>query len=66
MTNHAISRILDPRTRALGFNTPNDVVQVMNNGIITTSRDGAIEILYRGLSIAVDPRTNRVTTIQPE
>ena len=41
---HTIQRILDPRTKKLGINSPKDIINVMNNGKIYDAKNGSIAI----------------------
>ena len=65
LTNHAISRILDPRTRGLGARTPNDIAGVLNNGTISDAGRGLISIRRDGLEAIVNAGTKTVVTIKP-
>lgn len=65
LSGHAIKRLKDPRTRKLGFNTPNDVAKIFNKGEKFDAGNGEIGFSYKGLEAIVDPNTNRVVTLRP-
>jgi RHS repeat-associated protein len=64
LTNHAILRLKDIRTKNLGFTTLNDIARLLNRGVIGESR-GATTITYGTLSAIVDPGTRRIISIVP-
>lgn len=66
LSNHAVTRLKDPRTKNIGFNTPNDIVRIFNNGARFDAGNGEIGYSYRGLEAIVDPETKRVVTFRPE
>ena len=65
LSDHAVSRILDPRTRALGAQTPNDIARLLNKGSISNAGGGDIAIQLGRLEAIVNPATNVVETIRP-
>jgi hypothetical protein len=65
-SEHAVERIMDPRTKGVGFNTLNDIAQIFNKGRVFDAGKGEIGFSYRGLEAIVDPKTKRVITIRPE
>jgi len=64
LTSHAINRVKHPRTRALGFNTLNDIAQIINRGRKVEDR-GDVAFLYNGMKIVVFKGTTRIRTIRP-
>jgi hypothetical protein len=63
--NHAISRILSPRTAGLGGRTLNDIARLLNKGVITNAGGGDIAIQLGRLEAIVDPTTRVIQTIRP-
>jgi RHS repeat-associated protein len=66
LTNHAIKRLKDPRTDALGIRTLNDVKQLLNNGTISPADGGKIAIEYGRLKAIVEPITKTIVTLSPK
>lgn len=64
LSNHAIKRLKDIRTKALGFETPNDIMKIFNNGTRTVT-DRAIEQSYGGLTAVISKETGKIITITP-
>jgi RHS repeat-associated protein len=65
LSNHAIKRLKDPRTKKLGFETPNDIAKVFNKGSKFDAGRGEIGYGYKGLEAIVDPKTKRIVTFRP-
>ncbi len=65
LSNHAVGRLKDPRTKSLGFETPNDIAQIFNQGAKFDAGDGAIGYAYRDLEAIVNPVTSKIVTIRP-
>jgi hypothetical protein len=65
MSNHAIERINDPRTRSHGFNTLNDIKSIFNKGQKFIDEKSNVAFYYKGVMALVDPNTKRVITITP-
>ena len=63
--SHAVSRIKDPRTRALGANTLNDIARLLNNGNVVDAGGGDVAIQLGRLEAIVNPASNIITTIRP-
>ena len=66
LSNHAVGRLKDSRTKNIGFFTPNDIVRVFNDGARFDAGNGEIGFGYKGLEAIVDPKSNRVITFRPE
>ena len=66
LSNHAVMRLKDSRTKNIGFSTPNDIVKIFNDGVRFDAGNGEIGYSYKGLEAIVDPMTNRVVTFRPE
>jgi hypothetical protein len=64
LSNHAIKRLKDGRTRALGVGTLADLEQLLNKGIIHESKD-LVSIQYGSLEAIVNAATGIVVTISP-
>lgn len=76
LSNHAIKRLKDIRTKNLGFITPNDIMKIFNKGTQETvkktiQRNGkeivekSVDNVYKGMRVVSDPKTGRVITIKP-
>jgi filamentous hemagglutinin len=76
LTNHAVMRLKDLRTKNLGFNTPNDIIKVINSGSRktveqTVKRNGknvtkkTVEVTYGKLKVVFEKGTNKVITVMP-
>lgn len=65
LSNHAIARLKDVRTKNLGFETPNDIAKIFNKGNVFDAGRGDIGFSYNGLEAIINPSTNRVITIRP-
>lgn len=63
-SNHAISRLKDPRTEAIGFETLNDIKKVLNDGVVAKSRE-VLSLEYRSMKAIVDPETRMIITFSP-
>lgn len=64
LSSHAVKRLKDIRTQALGFNTPNDIMKIFNKGTkVVTER--AIEQSYNGLKVIISKETGKIITITP-
>ncbi len=66
LSNHAVGRLKDSRTKNIGFFTPNDIAKIFNDGTRFDAGNGEIGFGYKGLEAIVDPKTNRVITFRPE
>ncbi|KAE9651715.1 hypothetical protein EJD88_18365 [Pseudomonas sp. PB105] len=65
LSNHAITRLKDSRTKNIGFETPNDIAQIFNNEIRFDAGDGTVGYGYKGLEAIVNPVTNKIITFRP-
>jgi RHS repeat-associated protein len=65
LSNHAISRLLDPRTANLGIGTLNDVAGVLNKGVVGNAGGGLISIVRGNFGAIIDPTTNAIVTFRP-
>ncbi|WP_341845537.1 hemagglutinin repeat-containing protein [Phytopseudomonas flavescens] len=66
LSNHAVGRLKDSRTKNIGFSTPNDIVKIFNDGVRFDAGNGEVGYGYKGLEAIVDPGTNRIITFRPE
>lgn len=64
-SNHAISRLLDPRTRRLGVNTLGDVEGLLNRGTVSEAGRGLVSIRRGDFEAIVNPETNVIVTFKP-
>ena len=65
LSNHALSRLLNPRTAAVGINTLNDVASALNGGTVEAAGGGLISIVRGGFEAIVNPETSVVVTFSP-
>ncbi len=65
LSNHAIKRLKDPRTKRLGFKTPKDIEQIWKKGFIFDAGGGDIGFSLRGLEVIIIPKSNKIRTIRP-
>ncbi|KAA0248781.1 MAG: hypothetical protein EDX89_24495, partial [Acidobacteria bacterium] len=66
LSNHAIMRLKDPRTAALGFHTLTDVASIMNRGTVASAGEGMVEVTYRGMQFIVDVARSHIITLRPQ
>ena len=64
LSNHAIMRLKHSRTKALGFETPNDILKIFNKGTKEVT-ERAIEQSYGGLKAVISKETGKIITISP-
>ena len=66
-SKHTIKRLSERRTKKLGINTPQDVINVLNNGRIYDAKGGSIAIqsLTNRIEVIVDVGSRTVTTVRP-
>ena len=64
---HSFTRMLERRTKRAGVNTPRDIVNILNSGVISKAGDGSIAIqsATRNIEIIVDVGSRTVKTIRP-
>jgi RHS repeat-associated protein len=65
LTNHAVSRLLDPRTGNLGIRTLNDVAGVLNKGVVDNAGGGLISIVRGDFGAIINPTTKAIVTFKP-
>ena len=65
LSSHAITRLKNPRTEAIGFNTLNDIKQIFNKGNRFDAGRGDIGYSYRGMEVIINPNTNNIITFRP-
>ena len=63
--NHAITRLKDSRTKNIGFETPNDIAKIFNDGAKFDPGNGAIGYGYKGLEVIINPATKKIVTFRP-
>jgi RHS repeat-associated protein len=66
LSNHAISRLKDPRTEAVGIRTLNDVANVINNGDIAAGQGTAVTLTRGRFEAVIDARTRNIITFKPD
>lgn len=64
-SNHAISRLLNPRTPSVGIGTLSDVAGVLNKGTVSSAGGGLVSITRGGFQAIVNPVTNVIVTFKP-
>jgi filamentous hemagglutinin len=64
LSNHAIMRLKDVRTKALGFETPNDIMKIFNKGTVEVT-ERAIEKSYGSLKAIISKETGKIISIVP-
>jgi hypothetical protein len=64
-SNHAISRLLHPRTTNVGIHTLNDVARVLNSGEIQSAGGGLLSIQLGNFEAIVNPVTKVIVTFSP-
>jgi RHS repeat-associated protein len=65
ISSHAISRLKDGRTGALGAETLNDIARILNRGEVRDAGGGDVAIQLGRLEAIVNPVTKVITTIRP-
>ena len=65
LSNHAITRLKDSRTKNIGFETPNDIAKIFNDGTKFDAGNGAVGYGYKGLEVIINPATKKVVTFRP-
>jgi hypothetical protein len=65
VSSHAISRLKDPRTAALGVENLNDVARLLNRGKVVNAGGGDVAIQLGRLEAIVNPETRVIETIRP-
>ncbi|MCX8960518.1 hypothetical protein EHW64_04880 [Erwinia psidii] len=65
LSNHAIARLKDVRTKKPGFETPNDIASIFNKGNVFNTGRGDIGFSHNGLEAIVNPNANRIVTFRP-
>ena len=65
LSNHAITRLKDSRTKNIGFETPNDIAKIFNDGTKFDAGNGAVGYGYKGLEVIINPVTKKIVTFRP-
>lgn len=65
LTDHAIVRLRDSRTAALGAETLNDIANLLNRGEVRNAGGGDVAIQLGRLEAIVNPVTKEIDTIRP-
>ena len=63
-SDHFVSQLLDPRTRALGVRTLNDVRGILRNGVRVPAQQGRTAFVRNGVAVVV-ARDGTLVTIRP-
>ena len=65
LSGHSVKRLKDIRTKAMGFETLNDIKKIFNKGTKFDAGRGDIGYSYSGLEVIINPKTNNIITFRP-
>jgi filamentous hemagglutinin len=65
LSGHAVKRLKDIRTKAMGFDTLNDIKKVFNRGTKFDAGRGDVGYSYGGMEVIINPKTNNIITFRP-